>query len=68
MEDKQADLAGPGIGNYDDLEKILPNGLQPYTKSKGNDESPLLSEKLHRGELVQGTESDNGSGSSNRGR
>ena len=23
--DKQADLAGPGIGNYDELEKILPN-------------------------------------------
>ena len=24
MSDKQADLAGPGIGNYDDLKKILP--------------------------------------------
>ncbi len=24
MEDKKADLAGPGIGNYEDLEKILP--------------------------------------------
>lgn len=24
MVDKQADLAGPGIGNYEDLEKILP--------------------------------------------
>ena len=24
MSDKKADLAGPGIGNYDDLEKILP--------------------------------------------
>jgi len=24
MADKKADLAGPGIGNYDDLEKILP--------------------------------------------
>jgi len=24
MSDKQADLAGPGIGNYTDLEKILP--------------------------------------------
>ncbi len=23
--DKQADLAGPGIGNYDDLEKVLPD-------------------------------------------
>jgi aspartate--ammonia ligase len=25
MADKRADLAGPGIGNYDDLEKILPS-------------------------------------------
>ena len=25
MSDKQADLAGPGIGNYDDLAKVLPN-------------------------------------------
>lgn len=25
MLDKQADLAGPGIGNYEDLEKILPS-------------------------------------------
>ncbi len=24
MADKKADLAGPGIGNYDELEKILP--------------------------------------------
>ncbi len=25
MNDKKADLAGPGIGNYEDLEKVLPN-------------------------------------------
>ncbi|UCC23662.1 MAG: aspartate--ammonia ligase, partial [Planctomycetota bacterium] len=25
MQDKQADLAGPGIGDYNELEKILPN-------------------------------------------
>ena len=24
MSSKKADLAGPGIGNYDDLDKILP--------------------------------------------
>ena len=28
MSDKKADLAGPGIGNYAELEKILP---QDYT-------------------------------------
>jgi len=26
MSDKQADLAGPGIGNYDDLSRVLPEG------------------------------------------
>jgi len=29
MADKTADLAGPGIGNYADLEKMLPNDYQP---------------------------------------
>ena len=24
LHDKKADLAGPGIGSYDELEKILP--------------------------------------------
>lgn len=29
MLDKKADLAGPGIGNYEDLEKILPSDYEP---------------------------------------
>ena len=29
MNDKQADLAGPGIGSYDELEKILPSDYKP---------------------------------------
>ncbi len=28
MNDKKADLAGPGIGNYEDLEKVLPNDYE----------------------------------------
>jgi len=28
MTDKKADLAGPGIGSYDDLEKILPQNYR----------------------------------------
>ena len=27
--DKKADLAGPGIGNYEELEKILPEDYTP---------------------------------------
>ncbi len=34
MEDKKADLAGPGIGNYDDLEKILPNDYESLLPPK----------------------------------
>jgi len=29
VQDKKADLAGPGIGNYADLEKILPSDYSP---------------------------------------
>ncbi len=29
MADKKADLAGPGIGNYEDLERILPENYRP---------------------------------------
>jgi aspartate--ammonia ligase len=32
--DKKADLAGPGIGNYEELEKILPNDYEPLLPPK----------------------------------
>lgn len=34
MADKKADLAGPGIGNYTDLEKILPNDYRSLLSAK----------------------------------
>ena len=34
MADKKADLAGPGIGNYKDLEKVLPNDYEPILNHK----------------------------------
>ena len=34
MSDKKADLAGPGIGNYDELEKILPTDYRPILNPK----------------------------------
>jgi aspartate--ammonia ligase len=34
MMDKKADLAGPGIGNYDELESILPNDYEPLLPPK----------------------------------
>ncbi len=30
VEDKRADLAGPGIGDYKELEKILPQGYRCF--------------------------------------
>ena len=34
MSDKKADLAGPGIGNYDDLEKVLPTDYASLLTNK----------------------------------
>jgi aspartate--ammonia ligase len=34
MTDKKADLAGPGIGNYDELEKELPDNYEPLLSPK----------------------------------
>ena len=34
MADKKADLAGPGIGDYDELEKILPKDYKPLLNPK----------------------------------
>jgi aspartate--ammonia ligase len=34
MADKKADLAGPGIGNYEELEKILPSDYRSFLTPK----------------------------------
>jgi aspartate--ammonia ligase len=34
MSDKEADLVGPGIGDYAELEKILPNDYSPLLNPK----------------------------------
>ncbi len=34
LHDKKADLAGPGIGNYDELEKILPQDYSSFLTPK----------------------------------
>jgi len=39
MEDKKADLAGPGIGNYEDLEKILPTDYEPLLTPRETQEA-----------------------------
>jgi len=51
MADKKADLAGPGIGNYEDLEKILPDDYQALLTPK-DDAGRLSGKKLHRRESM----------------
>ncbi len=34
MSDKKADLAGPGIGTYEEVEKVLPNDYEPLLNPK----------------------------------
>ena len=34
MGDKKADLAGPGIGTYEDVEKVLPADYKPILNPK----------------------------------
>jgi hypothetical protein len=43
MPDKKADLAGPGIGDYDELEQILPDDYTPLLP-------PKETQKAHLGE------------------
>lgn len=39
MSTKQADLAGPGIGNYDDIAKILPTDYKPLLSRRAMQEA-----------------------------
>lgn len=38
MTDKKADPAGPGIGSYDELEKILPTDYNPLLDRRDTNE------------------------------
>ena len=42
MADKQADLAGPGIGNYDDLVNVLPNDYTPLLNANETQQAITL--------------------------
>jgi aspartate--ammonia ligase len=42
MADKKADLAGPGIGNYEDLEKVLPGDYRPLLNRKDTQKALYL--------------------------
>lgn len=44
MADKKADLAGPSIGNYDELEKILPQDYSSLLTKKETQKAIFLKE------------------------
>ncbi len=51
MRDKKADLAGPGIGDYAELERILPQGyrslLTPRQTQQAIQRLPLPQSMVH---------------------
>ena len=63
--DKKADLAGPGIGNYAELEKILPSTTLP-AQSEGNAAGDHRGQAIHRGQPLQRAEPHDGRGPSDR--
>ena len=60
---KKADLAGPGIGNYVEFEKILPPGLHLSLDSKGNAKGDLPPSPLYRRQPMQRAWTPDGPGS-----
>ena len=60
VADKKADLAGPGIGNYDELEKILPQDYSSLLDPKGHPEGDLRPQEPHRGQPVPRAQPDDG--------
>ena len=50
--DKQADLAGPGIGNYEDLEKVLPDDYTPILTPKETQRALYAAKQAGRDRVV----------------
>ena len=56
VADKKADLAGPGIGNYDELEKVLPADYRALLSPKETQKAIFAVKGLHRRQPLQGIE------------
>jgi len=63
MSDKKADLAGPGIGDYAELEKILPQDYSSLLDPKETQQAVTAMKEYIEGKYVQGTQPDKGDGS-----
>ena len=49
---KRADLAGPGIGSYDELEKLLPSDYRSLLTPRETQVADRRSQAVHRGRAV----------------
>jgi hypothetical protein len=63
---KKADLACPGIGDYAELEKILPQDYNPSSDTPTNTKSDFPLAPLYRRQSMQRTRPDDGSGPADR--
>ncbi|HLN97880.1 MAG TPA: aspartate--ammonia ligase [Pyrinomonadaceae bacterium] len=53
MVSKQADLAGPGIGNYEDLEKVLPRDYESLLSPKATQQAITIVKRYIEDNLCQ---------------
>ena len=53
MMDKQADLAGPGVGNYEELEKVLPQDYNSLLNPKSTQQAITIVKRYIEDNLCQ---------------
>ncbi len=68
MADKKADLAGPGIGDYTELEHVLPADYSSLLSPKDTQRAIFELKTYIEDQPLQRTEPDDGHGSADRGR
>ena len=65
---KVADLAGPGIGNYEELEKILPADYSSSLTRRETQKAIFAVKRFIEDNLLQRAEPHHGHGPAHRGR
>jgi len=53
MDEKQADLAGPGIGDYDELEQLLPHDYRSLLSPKETQQAIMMAKDYIESQLCQ---------------
>jgi hypothetical protein len=66
MADKTADLAGPGISTYEEVEKILPTDYEPLLNPRERMQALYAVKSYIEDKPVQGAQPGHGSGPPDR--